>query len=152
MATVTYDQLKREIAKTISILIIILGFAIYKMFKNQVNTEYYILAIGSFLCIVGNTYFSIKSTKMLVNKSLAMNLFEVSTLRPVLIIVQGLIPIYLFFYKGLFGIYLLFDSFDWFLLFFRLIIIVISYHLTVSVGKIQDALKWLSQNTWQKIG
>lgn len=152
MATVTYDQLKRELAKTISILILILGFAIYKMIKFQVTTEYCLIATGSFLCIVGDVYFSIKSTKMLVNKSLVMNLFEVSTLKPVLIIFQGLIPIYIFCYKGLYGIYLLFDSFDWFLLFFRLLIIVISYHLTVSVGKIQDALKWLCQNTWQRIG
>jgi len=55
----------------------------------------------------------------------------------------------MFFVDGLFGIYLLFKSFSWGLLLVRIAVIVLGYKLAVSVANIQDALKWLSNHTWE---
>lgn len=132
MAAITYERLKSDIARANSILILILGFAIYKMIKYQVNTEFMLVAIGSFICFVGNSYFSNKATKMLINKLILIKATENLILSFILLPLLGLFPFYLFIYKGLYGIYLLIDSFSWFLLLFRLFIIAVSYSLALS--------------------
>lgn len=149
MAEVTYLRFRNDNHRISLILFVIFVFTIIKFFTKDYKPYFGVYAFLSLLCLVTNIYFGRKATQMLHNAELRMNWFETEILKNFLITVLGVGTLYMFFVDGLYGICLLFKSFSWETLFIRIAVVVLGYKLAVSVANIQNALIWLSKDTWK---
>jgi hypothetical protein len=148
MAGVTYVKFKEAIGKITFILITIIVFLSYKVLKGNSTDEHIGILILAFLYLIALRSFYFTAYKMLKDPKIRMNSTQKIIYDLSLIIGLGFFVLYLFAYKGVYGIYQLFSSFSWFLLILRIVIIIISGKLALAVATLQDALKWLSNETW----
>ncbi len=62
----------------------------------------------------------------------------------------GSLVIYIFFAKGLYGLYQLIDDFSWPLLLFRVLIVALTFRLVLAVSKIQNVYKSMEAETYDR--
>ena len=148
---IDYWRLKNEIFTTNIFLTAIIGFSIYKIIK-QTELDFFdqvILIVLSVITIIILSIFSSKATKMLKNGDVGLSFIEKFFYGTGIIFLAGITG-YIFFLKGFFGLFQLFKSFSWYLLFFRIFIIyATSFIVKKSVIYILDAYKYLSNSTWE---
>jgi len=149
MAKVSFIEFRHSIGKTNIVLFTMLLYVGYKLIVEPPTVEY--ISIGSVLVLslISLSYFFSYSKKMLRDPQIKMSSFTSTLLQFVLIMGLGILTLYIFLYKGLYGSYQLFYTFSWASLFLEVVIIVLSIKLAECVANIQEVLKWLSYNTWE---
>lgn len=150
MVNIEYLRLKKEISHIKIFLTIIIGFSIYNILKHT-ELDYFepvMLIVLSVITIIPLSIFSSKATKMLKSGDVGLNLIENFFYGNAIIFLIGITG-YVFFLKGLYGLYQLFNSFSWYLLFFRIIITYGASYMIYSLTYILDAYKYLSNGTWK---
>jgi hypothetical protein len=151
MAGITYERFQEDSIKTILILVGIICFLIFKFIKGTFSIEYILMFVCSITSIFALRTFLVHSKKMIEDQSYRMSSITITYLNFILIICLGLLSLYIFAIKGVYGTYKLFSSFSWLLLIFRIVVIIASSILMLAVERIQDVLKWLTINTWNKL-
>ncbi len=150
MKSVTYSEYMGKTGESIIILVAIIVFCIYKLFKNSIDNEYIIIGTTSLIGII-----AIGRLGSIVKKASQTDAFSISKIDSkitglVIIYGLGLLSIYIFLVKGLYGIYLLFDNFTWTLLAIRVIIIFLSFRLVLAVSKIQTVFKSIETKNYNR--
>lgn len=141
MEKLTLSDVNRFTGAAVMNIIIILSFTVYKLFQG-INTEYLIILAA---CLLG--MFSVYRVASLFRDALSsMGGLSVSRFDSLftsfcLMIILGGLSIYVFFVKGIYGLYLLTEDFSWYLLGLRLLIVVVGYRLVKSIDKIQGVFK-----------
>lgn len=150
MAGITYVRFQMDISSTIMFLVMIIGFSIFKIVKLDTEYDEYVILAGlSFFTIVSLRRFEHIATKMLSDKSIRLTANEHIFYEYAIIMTLGSVSCYIFFYKGLYGLYQLFSSFSWYLLFFRIFIIIVAGSFAKSISNLIDVFNWLKHDTWQ---
>lgn len=136
MESVTIEEFEKE-TQTVKFILIILGiFCAYRLIKGSVNLENVLILLVS---IIG--YFSVItltriSVKKINNDSYKIPFIQSEVLGFFLIIVLGTLSCYLFFYKGIYGLYRLFYEFSFGKLLFRIIIFFYALFFGKALSKI----------------
>lgn len=141
MESVTLQEFNRQAGKAIIILVIFIGFSIYRIVKNTYGFDHFVIIGVSVAGIVGIRQLLLIAEQRIESRSRKMKLWESALLGQILIFGLGILSIYIFIVKGVYGTYLLFNQFDFKTLLYRLAIIVASYQLVVAVSKIQTVFK-----------
>jgi hypothetical protein len=139
MHIVTHQEFRQRLGEAIVILCIIIVALVVQTIKQGFSYEYFGIIIASILCLI---YFRrliiitdifIESDQTLGSKS---NVLEI-----VIIFLLGGLSFYLFFVKGLYGIFLLFSKFSYKIALKKLITVILAYRLIYCTSKIQTVFK-----------
>ena len=150
MERVTYIEFTRKAGESFFILAGIIIFSIYKLFIGGLDYEYILIGVIAFIGIVAVVRLGVIAKEALRSEDFQISYIDFDITGNVVILGLGLLSFYIFFVKGLYGIYLLFDSFSWALLFFRFVIIVLSFRLVHAVDKIQTVYKSIETKNYKK--
>ncbi len=135
MAIVTHKEFKNKAGEAILILILVSIMSVIKIVKFGYSGASPFILLASFICIIGIIRLIIIAEKYM--KSEKTTPIRGTALDFVLITVLGCLSFYLFFVTGLYGIYLLFHKFSFWILVKKIIIIVLSYRLVACTAEIQ---------------
>lgn len=139
-----FEQIRHDTKKATFWLLLLFGFMIYRFIVVGINAESVILTALISMSLIALLFFYVIISKMRSNRK-QINFVAIDVLKEILVTGLGLFTLYLFVIKGIYGIYLVFKSFDWLTLIISLVIIFVSYKLASSVANIQDALKLFSK-------
>jgi hypothetical protein len=147
MESVTLQEFNKQAGKAIIILVIFIGFSIYRIVKNTYNLDHFVIIGVSVSGIFGIRRLLLIAEQRIEFGIRKMKTWETVLLEQILIFGLGILSIYIFAAKGAYGTYLLFRQFDFKILLYRLAIIIISYQLVVAVNKIQIVFKAIESAT-----
>jgi hypothetical protein len=138
MEQVTYSEFRSDSGRLMLILMGIIVYCIYKM----INTTNYIdpltVLLSSALSILAVRRLILIAEKTIEEKQqLNLNSFDNLILGNIILLLLSGLSFYLFFIKGIYGMYKLIDSFSWFELLFRTMIVILSYKIVASLSRIQ---------------
>lgn len=148
MESISYKTCMQKLGVCLLILLGIIGFLSFKLIKYGYSLEYLILLAGSILGLIAVSRLGIISKLALSEPDFKLKNYDHFFTGEVLIISLGIMSIYLFFVKGLYGLYELIHSFSWFLLFFRIMIIVLTFKLVSAVSVLQTVYKSIERKTY----
>ena len=141
MESITLRDFNRQAGKAVIILLSFLIFSVFKIVKGTYNVDHIIISVVSILGIIGIRRLLILAERKVIADGILLKLWESFLLEQVLIFGIGVLCLYIFFVKGIYGFYLLFKEFDFKTLLYRLVIIAVSFQLVIAVSKIQSVFK-----------
>lgn len=139
-----FEQIRYDTKKATFWLLLLFGIMIYRFIVVGINAETVILTALISMSLIALLFFHVIISKMRFNRK-KINFVAIDVLKEILVTGLGLFTLYIFVIKGIYGIYLVFKSFDWATLIISLVIIFVSSKLALSVANIQDALKLFSK-------
>lgn len=150
MEKVTYSELIRKVGETVIIFVIIIVFSIYKLFADEFSNEFIFILIGSIIGIIASGRLGAIAKDALQSENFKISKSDSIFTGNVIVTGLSILSFYLFFVKGIYGIYLLFKIFSWYLLFFRLIIVILSYRLVLAISKMHTVFNSIKYNDYTK--
>jgi len=144
---ITYQKFKRECGKAFTILLLFIVFSVVKIIKDITNTEYIIILIVSVLCTIGIRGLIYMAEQKLEGNKKSLEIWKSIIYEWILILLLGLLSLYVFIVKGIYGIYLLIKHFTVGGLIYRIIVIAIAYQLIVATSVIQSVFKSLNNES-----
>ena len=135
MAIVNHQEFKNKANEAVLILFLVCIVSVVKIFKLGYTGVSPFILFASIICIIGIVRLVIIAEKYM--KSEKTTPVRGTALDFVLITVLGCLSFYLFFVTGVYGIYLLFHKFSFWILVKKIIIIVLSYRLVACTAEIQ---------------
>ena len=146
MESVTMQEFNKQAGKALIILLLFIGFSVYRILKDINRLEYIGVLSVSILGLIAIRRLIIIVEKIAINGSVKIKSMESLFLQQILILGLGILSIYVFVAKGAYGTYLLFQDFSIKMLVYRILILFISYQLVVAVNKMQTVLKAIQAN------
>lgn len=146
MESVTVQEFNKQAGKAIIILLLFIGFSIYRIVKTEYRLEHIIILSISILGLIAIRRLLLIAERKAVSGNVKMSALESFSLQQIIILGLGILSIYVFVTKGAYGIYLLFKDFSIKMLLYRIFIIIVSYQLVLAISKIQIVLKAIQSN------
>lgn len=140
------QEFNKQAGKALIILLLFIGFSVYRILKDINRLEYIGVLSVSILGLIAIRRLIIIVEKIAINGNVKIKSMESLFLQQILILGLGILSIYVFVAKGAYGTYLLFQDFSIKMLVYRILIIFISYQLVVAVSKMQTVLKAIQAN------
>jgi hypothetical protein len=146
MASITQVEFSKNCGKALIILLAVIIYCIYSYFKYGYNTSNALIFYSSILCILGVRRISIIGEKAIADKDYKITTTESIILDQVLILLLGILSIYIFAYKGVYGFYKSFGNLSFMSVIYHTGIILLSFQLVSATNKIQIVLKAIRAN------
>jgi hypothetical protein len=146
MESITNEEFTRNCGKALAVLFVIFIYCIYSYFKYGYDMLNALTLLASILCILSVRRISIIGEKTIEDKNYKISAIDSIIVGQVLMLLLGLLSIYIFAYKGIYGLYRTFDNVTFLSVAYHLAIIVAAYHLVSATSKIQGVFKAIRSN------
>lgn len=147
MEKITHQEFRQESGKSITILTVTFIYCVYKLFDISDKTEYLIIVISCAICFLAILRLRNIGEKMMSNPKFGLEPMDRLITGNIIIGVMSALSFYIFFVKGIYGLYKLINNFAWLTLLLRIIVIIFYYSLIKSVVTLQTVFKSLRNNT-----
>lgn len=148
MSRFTRIEIDHNVGQIVLYLIAVSAFLVYKLIYH-ISIEYLIILSS---CVIG--IFTTYRTGNILKKAISnkgyyqVNFLDNVLTRFALMVILGALSFYLVFYKGIYGLLELTNEFSWFLLVFRISIIVIGAKMIHSLDKLQTGFKLVTSGDY----
>lgn len=146
MESITHEEFSKSCGKALIVLVAIFVYCIYSYFKYGYNNLNALTFIASIISILGVRRISIIGEKAVVDKEYKISSMDSALLGQILILMLGVLSIYIFAYKGVYGFYKSFGNLSFLSVIYHLVIIIAAYQLVSATSKIQGVLKAIRSN------
>lgn len=146
MESISNEKFRQSCGKSLIVLVVICIYCIYSFFNYGYDSLNTLTFIASILSILGIRRISIIGGKAIVDSDYKIGAFDSVILNQILIFLLGILSIYIFTYKGLYGLYKSFGNLSFISVIYRFGIIIASYQLLSATSKIQGVLQAIKSN------
>lgn len=146
MESITHEEFSKNCGKALIVLVAIFVYWIYSYFKYGFDTLNALTFVASVVCVLGVRRISIIGEKAILDKDYKISPADSAILGQVLVLHLGVLSIYIFAYKGVYGFYKSFGNLSFLSVIYHILIIVAAYQLVVATSKIQGVLKAIRTN------
>lgn len=146
MGSVTHSKFREDSKKAGGILGIVMVVCIYKISKSTTILEYEIIFLCSLIC-----YFGIRRLVYIGEQSFKIAGYKITLLDSIIvgniiILLLGVLSMYLFFVKGMYGLYKLLGDFSWTMLALRIFAVIFFHQLAYITYRLQTVYKAIERN------
>lgn len=146
MESITHEEFSKNCGKALIVLLVIIIYCIYSYFKYGYDALNALIFISSIVCLLGVRRISLVGEKAIANNGYKISSTESAILGQILILLLGVLSIYIFAYKGVYGFYKSFGNLSFMSVIYHIGIIVAAYQLVSATSKIQTVLKAIRAN------
>lgn len=147
MEKITHQEFRQQSGKAIIILTVTSIYSAYRLFDISDKAEYVIITISCSICFIGILRLLNVGQKMTTNSKFGLGPMDRLITGNIIIGLLSALSFYIFFVKGIYGLYKLINNFTWLNLSLRIIVIIFYYNLIKSIVTIQTVFKSLRNNT-----
>lgn len=140
MESISNEKFRQTCGKALMVLLVIIFYCIYSYIKYGYDYLNTLTFIASVICVLGVRRISIVGKNSIEDSEYKISTIENILLEQVLILLLGILSIYIFAVKGVWGLYKSLGNLSFIAVLFRVVIIILSYQLVLATSKIQVVL------------
>lgn len=147
MEKITHQEFRQETGRATIILTLTIFYSLYKLFIVADKTEYIVIIVCCAICFWAIFRLLHIGERMMADSTYSLKPMDRLIMGNIIIGLLSVLSFYIFFVKGIYGLYKLVNDFVWLTLLLRVIVIILYYYLIKAVASLQSVFKSLRNNT-----
>ncbi len=147
MKKITHQEFRQESGKATVILTLTIFYSLYKLFIVADKAEYIVIVICCAICFWAIFRLLHVGERMMADSTYSLKPMDRLITGNIIIGLLSALSFYIFFVKGIYGLYKSVNNFVWSTILLRVIVIILYYYLIKAVASLQTVFKSLRNNT-----